>query len=194
MPSWVNQSDSDEILGPHNSSIVFPAALAMALHNKLLYSTRYDIAFEQNPLAFLLAYCDNAQEWGRDQPRAGAAGEDGPILRAIDVSEEQSGPYVEIVLRFKDHERAMQKQRQLDALRGRLTSSEIDFRIRIHNSGNVWASRPQALPPQDRHRRPRRGSRSPPGGRLQSRPTRGATSEDRGRRGGERGGRSGRPV
>jgi GAF domain-containing protein len=141
-----NSPETDEY-----SSILFPAALAMALHNGMLRSTRFPIAFETNPLAFLLAYLDNAQEWGRSQGRFGAGSSDGSILLGINVDDHQAGPRVEMVLRFREQTMAMRKDRQLDVLRGRLISSEIDFRIRVQNTGNIWASRPPTYTVRDRH-------------------------------------------
>ena len=49
------------------SSSVLPAALAIALHDKDIFSDEVigKIHFETNPLAFLLIYSDTVQEWGR---------------------------------------------------------------------------------------------------------------------------------
>lgn len=46
---------------------VMPAALAILLHDIGVYSDEKigDIRFEENPLSFLLIYCDALQEWGR---------------------------------------------------------------------------------------------------------------------------------
>jgi hypothetical protein len=50
------------------STDVFPASLAIALHNTAIYckdSEICELPFERYPLAFLLIYCDTVQEWGR---------------------------------------------------------------------------------------------------------------------------------
>ena len=48
---------------------VYDAALSVALHNywKNPDITQGELAFSSYPLAFLLTYCDTAQEWGRAQ-------------------------------------------------------------------------------------------------------------------------------
>jgi hypothetical protein len=49
------------------SASVFPAALAIALHDKDVFSNEKIglIEFKRTPLLFLLIYCDTLQEWGR---------------------------------------------------------------------------------------------------------------------------------
>lgn len=51
--------------GEYFSEIIYPSALAIALHNKFFFTLHSDLIFEENPLAFLLRYCDLIQEWGR---------------------------------------------------------------------------------------------------------------------------------
>jgi len=53
-----------------NKKIEYEAALAVALHTEDVYKELHDLidrflTFEDIPFAFLLMYCDNAQEWGR---------------------------------------------------------------------------------------------------------------------------------
>jgi len=49
------------------SSVVFPAGLAICLHDKeiLISEDIKPIDFNKDPLSFILIYCDTIQEWGR---------------------------------------------------------------------------------------------------------------------------------
>jgi hypothetical protein len=48
------------------SSVIMPACLAIALHDKAIFSDdRIKIDFSKDPLSTILIYCDTIQEWGR---------------------------------------------------------------------------------------------------------------------------------
>lgn len=70
--------------GEEYSTVIYPAALAIALHKDMLFEIHEDLRFEYNPLAFLLRYCDLVQEWGRKD--AGTTGILEPeIPRLLDI-------------------------------------------------------------------------------------------------------------
>jgi CheY-like chemotaxis protein len=58
--------------GKVQDSEVVPAALAIALHNEevatFVQRTVGHLTFERDPISFLLAFCDLAQDWGRTRP------------------------------------------------------------------------------------------------------------------------------
>jgi hypothetical protein len=60
------------LAGPVKDEEVVPVALAVALHNPETAQVVRKIvgvqSFEKDPLSFLLAFCDIAQDWGRTRP------------------------------------------------------------------------------------------------------------------------------
>ncbi len=62
------KKDLDNYLAGRYSTDIFPAALAMALHDEhMLVKLGTPLVFEEMPLAFLLVYCDLVQESGRSE-------------------------------------------------------------------------------------------------------------------------------
>lgn len=50
-----------------DSYLLNESCSAISLHNDVVYSKISQLSFKDFPFAFLLVYCDNAQEWGRPQ-------------------------------------------------------------------------------------------------------------------------------
>jgi hypothetical protein len=99
---------SEGINHPPNvlSSVICPAALAIAFHDKrvwnaLIQEQIFPIDMERFPLAVLLAYCDGVQEWGRPGKPQDQSNEHCAL---IDLNAE-SGK-VASLLYFKDRESA----------------------------------------------------------------------------------------
>lgn len=58
-----------EYISGRFSSDIYPASLAIALHNIATHKTDEELApiiFEKSPIIFLLIYCDTVQDWGRE--------------------------------------------------------------------------------------------------------------------------------
>lgn len=66
----------------------YTAGLSILLHNKLVWQNLKEenvfekIKFSEHPIAFLLMYCDNVQEWGR-QIKSTTTSRQGPKIREI---------------------------------------------------------------------------------------------------------------
>jgi hypothetical protein len=73
------------------TSTVMPAALAIALHDKSIFSCRSmknsRIDFSRNPLAFTLIFCDTLQEWGR--PGSSVSSDSSPRLTKYEISDKK---------------------------------------------------------------------------------------------------------
>lgn len=75
---FLNFSDMDSYINPIDQIMIKDAAVAICLHSlKVAESVRkavggesHKINFEEAPLAFLLAFCDTVQEWGRNTPNS----------------------------------------------------------------------------------------------------------------------------
>lgn len=120
------------------STIIYPSALAIALHNKLLFAVHGDITFEKNPLAFLLRYCDLVQEWGRgkkDVPET-------PTLEEIKVyyDDNDSKIHVRTKIRLGSKKIADDKAKEADMVFNKLKSNEIKFGFTIENNDRNFES------------------------------------------------------
>lgn len=121
------------------STIIYPSALAIALHNELLFGMHDVIIFENNPLAFLLKYCDLVQEWGRgekDMPEI-------PTLEGINVgySDKDSKIHVRTKIRLGSLKLADDKAEEAFKVFGKLKSNEIRFEFIIENNGRNFESK-----------------------------------------------------
>jgi len=87
-PGEVEGGMADEYEDTVLTGAVMPAALAILLHDTDVYSDEKigDIRFEENPLSFLLIYCDAIQEWGRPvSPNVWNGTEYDPLLTEFGV-------------------------------------------------------------------------------------------------------------
>lgn len=90
-----------------NEHQVDQVGTAIALHNqdvaRLVSGLIGQLTFQQDPLSFLLAYCDLAQDWGRIRPLARQPGADGsfgfPVFAGAPVYDEAEH-VVRVVLRY----------------------------------------------------------------------------------------------
>ena len=121
------------------STMTYPAALAIAMHNKILKNYNYIIEFEKNPLTFLLAYCDLIQEWGRgekDSPEI-------PTLNDIQVNLcEDKIIEIDAKVRLGSPKLAKEKREEAKNLFGKLKSNHFRFKLEITNTGEKFVTVP----------------------------------------------------
>ena len=112
------------------NNIILPAALSIALHKRLLFETREKLEFEQNPLAFLLIYCDLVQEWGRQ-----SSGKINiPDLDGISIEQPMNGkPIVTTSVTIGDNRLAHKKSSEADKIFKKILSKEVEFRFTIND-------------------------------------------------------------
>lgn len=121
------------------STIIYPSALAIALHNKLLFGVYDDITFEKNPLAFLLRYCDLVQEWGRGEKDVPET----PTLKEIKVyyDDKDSTIHVRTKIRLESRKLADDKAKEADQVFNKLKSNEIKFEFTIEDNDRTFESK-----------------------------------------------------
>lgn len=120
------------------STIIYPSALAIALHDKLLFEIDKDIKFEINPLAFLLRYCDLVHEWGRDKKRTIEI----PKLVEINVNYDEITKKINISteIQMGNNILASGKQKEVQKVFSKLKSNEVTFSLIINNNYERYES------------------------------------------------------
>ena len=121
------------------SKIIYPSALAIALHNKLLFYLHDDIKFETNPLAFLLRYCDLVQEWGRSEEHTPET----PKLECINVQYNDQDKKIHVSTRITVGDLRLADGKAKEAIKvfNRLISNDIIFEFSITENGRQFRSR-----------------------------------------------------
>lgn len=161
------------------SEIIYPSALAISLHNMLIFDLEDKenicsvkendkkelfckgncqlINFEENPLAYLLIYCDLIQEWGREKENLSDVKDEGetprannfhgenitcslnknnikvPILKCIDVKYGDDSK-IHVVAKLEiDNELLIRKLEEARKVFHRLRSKEIKFEFIIES-------------------------------------------------------------
>ena len=122
------QEDLPSYLSGRFSTDVYPAALAIALHDeKMLCKLQESISFENAPLVFLLVYCDLVQECGR--------------LEQQDVAELYSfhheGNIVESTLIFGYKRDFKRKTKEIERIFARIESKAPCFKVNLRYSGST---------------------------------------------------------
>lgn len=86
---------------PLIDEIMNAAAFAIAIHSKSKHikTNNQCVCMGLNPIAFILAYCDNAQEWGRKAKESAEPPKAVPSLRAIEFP--SAGPPANVVDRAR---------------------------------------------------------------------------------------------
>jgi GAF domain-containing protein len=114
------------------SSIIYPSALAIALHNTLLFDIDEEIKFEKNPLAFLLRYCDLIHEWGRDNAKT----PEKPLLLDMNVDYDPTIKKIKVVteIQLGSKWHASEKRKEAKRIFNKLKSNEIKFSLVINNN------------------------------------------------------------
>ena len=106
------------------STEVYPAALAIALHDKEVLDKlpkNKNVAFESMPLALLLIYCDTAQEFGRAEQKEYCT------LKNFNLGKN----IVETMLAFYKKSVYKRKEKDVDDVFGRLKSNSLSFKLRL---------------------------------------------------------------
>jgi len=83
------QKRDKEYIDTTFSSIVMPAALSIALHDKAILkiqNLKKNVIFEKDPLSFILIYCDAIQEWGRPSSQNNLTFEQMPQLTDLGLT------------------------------------------------------------------------------------------------------------
>lgn len=120
-----NFANDMEYIRGRFSTDVFPAALAIALHDLLTqqeFSEIAQIKFSDFPFGILLIYLDTVQEWGRSGPESMSA-------RFLDF--QITATEVSTTLALKTRQEFEKKMNELDLVFPRLASSEIEFSCKI---------------------------------------------------------------
>jgi hypothetical protein len=114
-------------------TVIYPSALAIALHNKLLPSLHKDIYFDTNPLAFLLRYCDLIQEWGRKEENS----QKNPQLLSINIylDDNDKKVHVSTEISMGNGKYASEKSLEAKTVFNRLRSKNIIFELFIFENG-----------------------------------------------------------
>jgi hypothetical protein len=105
------------------STAIFPASLAIALHDTdILRSLPHNqsLLFKTMPLAFLLVYCDTAQEFGRSN-------QDYCTLKSFSFGSN----LVETSLVFSKKSLYNKKSKEVGFIMDKLKSDDISFRLRL---------------------------------------------------------------
>lgn len=110
------------------STAVYPAALAIALHdNSILQELpeRCKISFENMPLQFLLIYCDIAQEFGRTDTNESC------FLKNFDLETN----LIDVKLVFTDEKKHKSKCEEVEKAFKRITSNLLEFKLTLIYNG-----------------------------------------------------------
>lgn len=124
------------------SSIIFPSALAIALHYRLALDLNEGIIFEENPLAFLLIYCDSVHEWGRDRNYLTFSNLKMPTLDYINIrfDNDKSKTIIETKITLTESEQIEFKKEELRKIFSKLKSKKFIFKILIENEPPPFSS------------------------------------------------------
>lgn len=121
------------------STIIYPSALAISLHQKLLIDDLFkgEIVFERNPLAFLLVYCDLIQEWGRDNSMVPAK----PYLEDISVVFNETDHKLHVKAMIHLAAKIDEKEKEAEKVFAKLKSRDIIFELKISNRLTPYESK-----------------------------------------------------
>lgn len=106
------------------STAVYPAGLAIAIHDPDILESlpqKFNVLFDTMPIAFLLIYCDIAQEFGRSEHKEYCT------LKSINLESN----LVETNLAFSKKSAYKKKAKEIDHVMGRLKSNAIEFKIHV---------------------------------------------------------------
>ena len=120
--SWLRGDFSREIM---------TACHAIAIHN--MHSEEIKISLKHFPFAFLLALCDDLQDWGRSSD-----GIDYSELTNIEINNDHEIPEIKFDLRINDG-KLEKKKKNLDDLKSKLiTENLLKIKITDENSKKTW--------------------------------------------------------
>ncbi len=128
-------------------TLFVPSSLAITLHHEVVWKSLpaerrlQSLKFDNDPLAFLLMFCDSVQEWGRPKAYEEILEEAGGEIFILDEYEVTgSGCSVTIKTPYLSttHERFKEKEKELKNLEGFLqSSSEAEFKIILKDKSGV---------------------------------------------------------
>ena len=122
------QRDLESYIAGRFSTDIYPAALAIALHDKdMLYKLPEAISLEKIPLAFLLIYCDLVQEFGRSERQNVVE------LHSFDYK----GNIVESTLVFANMQDFKSKTVEMERVFNRTESKTLCFLLNLRHRGSV---------------------------------------------------------
>lgn len=138
---------ADKLKSSLLNDLFVPSALAIALHHEEVWkelSLEHKLSilkFENDPLSFLLLFCDAAQEWGRpkdiisDRPKAE---EENFILEKFSVTKSKCLVIIKAPYLLDTDDIFKEKMKQLEKLKGFLQSpSFIEFQITLKDKTNA---------------------------------------------------------
>jgi len=126
------------------SSIVMPAALSIALHDKAILKIQNlekNVIFEKDPLSFILIYCDAIQEWGRPSSQNDLTFEQMPQLTNYSISKNEVSATLTYnkIAEFLTPDGATMntfdnKVREIDEIMEILKSNDVVFKITVESN------------------------------------------------------------
>lgn len=138
------QKRDNEYIDKTFSSIVMPAALSIALHDKAILKIQNlekNVIFEKDPLSFILIYCDTIQEWGRPSPQNNLTFEQMPQLTDYSISKNEVSATLTYnkIVEFLTPDGAVtntfdNKVGELDEIMEILKSNHVVFKITIESN------------------------------------------------------------
>ena len=114
----------EEYIGETFSTAVYPAALAIALHDTSVLRNlpkNSDIIFQSMPIGLILIYCDTAQEFGRSEQKEYCT------LKNINLGR----GLVETSLAFSKKSVYKKKTKEVEFVMNKLKSSNIAFKLHL---------------------------------------------------------------
>lgn len=119
------------------SSIVVPAGLSIALHDKEIFSNIGEsVDFSKDPLTFMLIYCDTLQEWGRPISSLTSDLSETPQLTEYHVKDDEVSATLTYSLINKIDERTTtfdRKRHEIETVLGKLKSTNTRFSITLRS-------------------------------------------------------------
>jgi len=144
----------------HNPDLIdalfVPSSLAIALHHEVVWKSLpaerqlQSLKFSNDPLAFLLMFCDSVQEWGR--PKAGKksmgeAKDEIFILDEYNVTDSECSVTIKTPYLSTTHGVFKKKEKELENLEEFLqSSSETEFKIILRDKRGAIREHPMRGP------------------------------------------------
>lgn len=153
----LKKSESENILDEILSTEIYPAAVAIAIHDEGIWqpfrgkkpswrdeSCEWEkefsksnymkhLDFSNQPLSFLLIFCDTAQEFGR--PKFSDS-EDGSVPKPLFEDISVDGKEIRIIISVADTKAFTKKETELNATIDFLKCSNLQFVFRLENRGD----------------------------------------------------------
>jgi len=146
------QSSNSDLM----DTLFVPSTLAIALHHEVVWKSLpaerqlQSLRFCNDPLSFLLIFCDSVQEWGRpkaNEESGGGAGDEIFILDEYEVTDSGCSVTIKTPYLSTTHDKFKEKEKELKNLEGFLqSSSEVLFKIILKDTSGAIREYPMRGP------------------------------------------------